>query len=190
MKTNLRIAILFTIVTTVLFGLIYPLAVTSLAQLLFPSKANGSLLVKDGHVIASKLLGQPFSSPGYFRTRPSNAGTGYDAAQSSGSNLAPTNHLLLERVKADVEKLHAENPAAPIPIDLVTASGSGLDPEISPAAAEFQIPRVARERAMSEADVRALVKKHTLDRQFGFLGEPRVRVLELNLDMDAAHPTR
>ena len=190
MKTNLRIAILFTIVTTVLFGLIYPLAVTSLAQLLFPSKANGSLLVKDGHVIASKLLGQPFSSPGYFHTRPSNAGTGYDAAQSSGSNLAPTNHLLLERVKGDVEKLHAENPAAPIPIDLVTASGSGLDPEISPAAAEFQIPRVARERGMREADVRALVKKHTLDRQFGFLGEPRVRVLELNLDMDAAHPTR
>ncbi len=188
MKNNLRIAILFTLVTTALFGVIYPLAVTGLAQLLFPSQANGSLIAKNGQLIGSKLLGQPFLSPGYFHTRPSNAGTGYDAAQSSGSNLAPTNHLLLERVKADVEKLRAENPGAPIPIDLVTASGSGLDPEISPAAAEFQIPRVARERGMSETDVRALVQRHTLRRQLGFLGEPRVRVLELNLDLDAVHP--
>jgi K+-transporting ATPase ATPase C chain len=188
MKNNLRIAILFTLVTTLLFGIVYPLGVTGLAQLLFPSQANGSLLVKGGHVIGSKLLGQPFSSPGYFHSRPSYAGTGYDAAQSSGSNLGPTNHQLIERVKADVEKLRAENPDAPIPVDLVTASASGLDPEISPAAAEFQISRVARERAMSEADIRALVIKHTLGRQLGFLGEPRVPVLELNLDLDAIHP--
>ncbi len=171
MKTNLRIAILFTVVTTVLFGLIYPLGVTGLAQLLFPSKANGSLLSKDGKLVGSQLIGQSFSGAAYFHSRLSNAG-------------------LLDRVKADVEKLHAENPAAPIPVDLVTASGSGLDPEISPAAAEFQVPRVARERKLTEADVRALVQKHTLHRQFGFLGEPRVRVLELNLDLDANHPRR
>jgi len=188
MKNNLRIAILFTLITTVLFGVIYPLTVNGLAQLLFPSKANGSLLVKDGHVIGSALLGQPFSSPGYFHSRPSYAGTGYDAAQSSGSNLGPTNHQLIERVKADVDRLHAENPGAPIPIDLVTASASGLDPEISLAAAEFQISRVARARGMSETDVRLLVSKHTLGRQLGFLGEPRVGVLELNLDLDAVHP--
>lgn len=185
MNNNLRIAVLFTVVTTVLFGVIYPAAVTGLAQLLFPSQANGSLIVKDGHLVGSKLIGQPFAGPGYFHPRPSSAGTGYDAAQSSGSNLAPTNHLLLDRVKSDVEKLHAENPGGSIPIDLVTASGSGLDPEISPAAAEFQVARVAKERAMSEADVHALVQKHTPGRQFGFLGEPRVRVLELNLDLDA-----
>jgi len=186
MKKNLQVALLFTVVTTVIFGFIYPLAVTALAQLLFPSQATGSLVAKDGHLLGSKLIGQPFSGPGYFHSRPSTAGTGYDAAQSSGSNLAPTNHLLLDRVKADVEKLHAENPGTPIPIDLVTASGSGLDPEISPAAAEFQVPRIARARGLSEADVRAMVRKHTLDRQLGFLGEPRVRVLELNLDLDTS----
>lgn len=185
MKNNLRIAVLFTLVTTVLFGVIYPLAVTGLAQFIFPSQANGSLIETNDHLVGSKLLGQPFSAPSYFHPRPSNAGTGYDATQSSGSNLAPTNHLLLDRVKADVEKLHTETPGALIPVDFVTASGSGLDPEISPAAAEFQVPRVARERGMSEADVRAMVRKHTLGRQFGFLGEPRVRVLELNLDLDA-----
>ena len=190
MKTNLRIAVLFTLVTTALFGLLYPLSVTGLAQLFFPSESNGSLLVKDGHVAGSRLLGQSFSSRGYFHSRPSSAGTGYDASQSSGSNLGPTNHQLLDRVKADVQKLHAENPGAAIPVDLVTASGSGLDPEISRAAAEFQVPRVARERSMSEADVRTLVQKHTLGRQFGFLGEPRVRILELNLDLDATHPVK
>ena len=188
MKNNLRIAFLFTVVTTALLGLLYPLSVTGLAQLLFPFQSNGSLLVRDGHVIGSKLLGQAFSSPGYFHSRPSNAGIGYDASQSSGSNLGPTNHQLLDRVKAEVEKLHSENPGAPIPVDFVTASGSGLDPEISPAAAEFQVPRVARERGLDEAEIRALVQKHTLGRQFGFLGEPRVRVLELNLDLDASHP--
>jgi K+-transporting ATPase ATPase C chain len=185
MKNNLRIAILFTLVTTVLFGIVYPLIVTGLAQVLFPAKANGSLLSKEGRLVGSALIGQPFSGPGYFHPRPSNAGNGYDAAQSSGSNLAPTNHLLLDRVKADVDKLRRENQATLIPIDLVTASGSGLDPEISSAAADFQVPRVAKERGMSQSDVRALVQKHTLSRQFGFLGEPRVRVLELNLDLDA-----
>lgn len=185
MKKNLRIAILFTLVTTILFGLAYPLGITALAQFLFPTRANGSLVVKDGRVIGSQLLGQSFSSAGYFHSRPSSAGNGYDASQSSGSNLGPTNHQLTDRVKADVEKLRTENPGTPIPVDLVTASGSGLDPEISPAAAEFQIPRVARERGLREADIRALVQKHTLQRQFGFLGEPRVRVLELNLDLDA-----
>jgi K+-transporting ATPase ATPase C chain len=189
-KENLRTAILITLVTTVLFGLIYPLAVTGLAQLLFPVQANGSLIQKDGQVVGSQLLGQTFSSPGYFHSRPSAAGAGYDASQSSGSNLAPTNHQLIDRVKGDVEKLHAENPAAPIPVDLVTASGSGLDPEISPAAAEFQVPRVARERGISEAELRSLISKHTLGRQFGFLGEPRVRVLELNLDLHATHPKK
>jgi K+-transporting ATPase ATPase C chain len=190
MKQNFRIAILITLVTTVIFGLIYPLAVTGLAQLLFPHQANGSLIVKNGQVFGSQLLGQTFSSPGYFRARPSNAGAGYDASQSSGSNLGPTNHQLIDRVKADVAKLHAENPNVAIPVDLVTASGSGLDPEISPAAAEFQIPRVARERNMSEDDVRSLIAKHTLGRQFGFLGEPRVRVLELNLELDSTHPRK
>ncbi|HEY4817020.1 MAG TPA: potassium-transporting ATPase subunit KdpC [Candidatus Acidoferrum sp.] len=188
MKENLRIAILYTLVTTILFGLLYPLGVTGLAQLLFPAQANGSLLTKNGQAVGSKLLGQMFSSPGYFRPRLSGAGAGYDASQSGSPNLAPTNHALIERVKGDVDKLHSENPGASIPVDLVTASGSGLDPEISPAAAEFQIPRVARERGISGADIRALVSKHTLGRQFGFLGEPRVRVLELNLDLDATHP--
>lgn len=190
MKNNLRIAILFTAVTTVLLGVIYPLAVTGLAQILFPSQANGSLITKDGHLAGSKLMGQAFSGPGYFHPRPSNAGTGYDATQSSGSNLAPTNHLLLDRVKADVERLHAENPNGLVPIDLITSSGSGLDPEISPAAADFQVPRIAKERGMSEADLRALVQKHTLGRQLGFLGEPRVRVLQLNVELDAGHPLK
>jgi K+-transporting ATPase ATPase C chain len=188
MKENLRIAILFTLVTTIVFGLLYPLGVTGLAQLLFPAQANGSLITKNGRAVGSKLLGQMFSSPGYFRPRLSGAGAGYDASQSGSPNLAPTNHALIDRVKGDVDKLHSENPGASIPVDLVTTSGSGLDPEISPAAAEFQIPRVARERAISEADIRALVSKHTLGRQFGFLGEPRVRVLELNLDLDATRP--
>jgi K+-transporting ATPase ATPase C chain len=190
MKNNLKIAILITLVTTVLFGIIYPLAVTALAQVLFPAQANGSLIQRNGQVVGSQLLGQTFSSPGYFHSRPSAAGTGYDASQSSASNLGPTNHQLIDRVKGDVEKLHAENPGAPVPVDLVTTSGSGLDPEISSAAAEFQVPRVARERGISEADVRSLVSRRTLGRQFGFLGEPRVRVLELNLELDATYPKK
>jgi K+-transporting ATPase ATPase C chain len=190
MKKNLIISVWFTLVTTLMFGLIYPLAITGLAQVLFHDRANGQLVEKDGKVLGSKIIGQSFTGPGYFHSRPSAAGTGYDATASSGSNLGPTNRTLLDRVKSDVQKLRAENPDNPIPIDLVTASGSGLDPEISPASAEFQIPRVARERNMSETEVRDLVAKHTLGRQFGVLGEPRVNVLELNLDVDAAHPKR
>lgn len=185
---NLRVAILFTLATTVIFGLLYPLAVTGIAQIFFPHQANGSLIQKNGQIVGSELIGQTFAGPGYFHSRPSNAGTGYDAANSSGSNFAPTNHQLIERIKSDSAKLHAENPSAPIPIDLVTSSGSGLDPEISPAAAEFQVVRIAKERKIAESEVRQLVAKHTLARQFGFLGEPRVRVLELNLDLDATHP--
>jgi len=190
MKKNLVIAFWFTLVTTVMFGVLYPLAVTGLAQVLFPKRSNGQLIEKNGKTVGSKIIGQAFTEPGYFHSRPSNAGTGYDATSSSGSNLAPTNKNLLDRVKGDVEKLRAENPKTPIPVDLVTASGSGLDPEISPAAAQFQIARVARERGMNEDDLRALVQKHTKGRDLGFLGEPRVNVLELNLDLDSVHPLR
>ena len=192
MKQHLRIAILMTLVTTVLFGLVYPLVVTGLGQLIFPAEANGGMIVRNGQIVGSRLIGQTFSSDRYFHSRPSGAGNGYDPVAPSGgaSNLGPTNRQLLERVKGDVQKLHAENPKAAIPVDLVTTSGSGLDPEISPAAAEFQIPRVARERHLSETDLRALVAKHTLGRQFGVLGEPRVNVVELNLDLDTSHPQK
>jgi K+-transporting ATPase ATPase C chain len=191
MKRNLLISIWMTLATTVLLGIIYPLVVTGLAQLLFPRQANGELIQAAGKLQGSTLIGQPFTAPGYFHSRPSAAGSaGYDASNSSGSNLAPTNKALLDRVSAGVAAARTENPNAAIPVDLVTASGSGLDPDISPAAAEFQIARVARERALSERDVRAIVSKHTLGRQFGFLGEPRVNVLELNLDLDAVDAMR
>jgi K+-transporting ATPase ATPase C chain len=191
MKRNLFISIWMTLATTVLLGIIYPLVVTGLAQMLFPRQANGELIQAAGKLQGSTLIGQPFTAPGYFHSRPSAAGAaGYDASNSSGSNLAPTNKALLDRVSAGVTAARAENPNAAIPVDLVTASGSGLDPDISPAAAEFQIPRVARERGLSESDLRAIVSKHTLGRQFGFLGEPRVNVLELNLDLDAVDAMR
>jgi len=190
MKQHLRTAILMTLATTVLFGLLYPLAVTGLGQLIFPAQANGGMILRNDRVIGAHLIGQPFAAAWYFHPRPSAAGDGYDPVAPAGgaSNLGPTNRQLLERVESDVEKLQAEYPGAAIPVDLVTASASGLDPDISPAAAEFQIPRVARERHMSETDLRELVTRHTLRRQFDILGEPRVNVLELNLDLDATHP--
>jgi potassium-transporting ATPase KdpC subunit len=184
---NLLTAVLMTIVTTVLCGLIYPLAVTGIAQLAFPDKANGQLIKRsDGTVIGSRIIGQPFGGPGYFHSRPSAAGAaGYDAGASSASNLGPTSQKLFDRVKDDVDRLQAENPGKPVPIDLVTTSASGLDPHISPAAAEFQVPRIARERQLSAEQVRQLVTTHTEGRQFGFLGEAVVNALELNLDLDS-----
>ena len=189
MKKNFWIAILYTLVTTVLLGIIYPLVVTGFAQVIFPKKANGELIVRNGTLVGSRLLGQPFTAPGYFYSRPSAAGTaGYDPSSSGGSNLGPTNKILIDRVETSVKQLEPTNPGAPIPVDLVTTSGSGLDPDISPAAADFQVPRVAKERGMTEEEVRALVAKHTEGRQLGFLGERRVNVLELNLDLDSVHP--
>lgn len=187
---NLTTAILITVVTTLLFGIVYPLVVTGLAQVVFPHQANGSLIRNQaGEVIGSELIGQPFSSAGYFFSRPSAAGAaGYDAGASSGSNLGPTNEKLIARIKADVEKYTAENPGKPIPVDLVTTSGSGLDPHISPANAEFQLPRVARERGLTEQQVREIVARFTEDRQLGFLGEPRVNVLRVNLELDRQKP--
>jgi len=185
---NLIVALLMTVVTTLLLGVVYPLVVTGIAQVLFPEQANGQLVERDGKVVGSRLIGQGFSSPGYFRPRPSAAGMGYDAANSAGSQLGPTNKKLIDTVKANVEAARRENPDVPVPIDLVTASASGLDPHLSPAAADFQVPRVARERGMSEADVRRLVEAHTEGRQLGFLGEPRVNVLELNMALNDAKP--
>ena len=188
MKKNFMIAVWMTLVTTLLLGVIYPFVVTGLAQLIFPSQANGELITVNGKTVGSRLIGQPFSAPGYFRSRPSAAGSGYDAGNSGGSHLGPTNKVLMDRVNVDVKKLQTENPGVPIPMDLVTTSASGLDPHISPEAAAFQAPRVARERGMTETDVRALIEKHSQGRQLGFLGEPRVNVLELNLDLDATRP--
>lgn len=190
MKRNFLISIWMTLATTVLLGIVYPLVVTALAQLLYPRQANGELIQRAGGEIAgSSLIGQPFTSAGYFHSRPSAAGpAGYDPTSSGGSNLGPTNKALVDRVAGSVQSLGPENPGAPIPVDLATASGSGLDPHISPASAEFQIPRVARERSMKEDDVRALVLQHTEQRQLGFLGEPRVNVLELNLALNSVHP--
>jgi K+-transporting ATPase ATPase C chain len=187
---NLVVAVLMTIVTTLLLGVAYPLAVTGLAQVLFRDKANGQLLERDGTVVGSRIIGQAFSSPGYFRSRPSAAGTGYDAANSSGTNLGPTNKKLVDAVKTATDAAKQENPGAPVPIDLVTSSASGLDPHISPAAAAFQVPRIARERGAPEGDIRRLVEAHSEGRQLGFLGEPVVNVLELNLALDAQMPMK
>ncbi len=189
MKRNLITAVLMTIVTTLLLGVVYPLVVTALAQVAFHDKANGQLISKDGKLIGSRIIGQPFTGPGFFHSRPSAAGHGYDAANSGGSNLGPTNQKLIASVQADVAQLHAENPRTPVPVDAVTTSASGLDPDISVAYAEFQVPRVARERHMSEESVRQLVQKYTIGRQLGLLGESRVNVLELNSVIDN-HPGR
>ena len=180
-------AVALTIVLTVLVGIIYPFIMTGLSELLFKEKARGSLIEREGKVIGSCLIGQPFKGPGYFHSRPSAAGSGYDAAASGGTNLGPTSKQLFEeQVRGRAKQLRAESSNTQIPVDLITSSGSGLDPHISPAAAEFQIPRVARERRMSEDEVRGLVRKHTEGRQFGVLGETRINVLELNLVLDEA----
>jgi potassium-transporting ATPase KdpC subunit len=190
MKKNLITSILMTIATTVLLGIIYPLVVTGLAQIFFKDQANGQLIVQNGKVVGSRIIGQAFVGPGYFHSRPSAAGNGYDAANSNGSQLGPTNQHLIDRVKVDVANNQADNPGQPVPVDLVTASASGLDPDISPAAAEFQVPRVAKQRGISEDQVRGIVQEHTLQRQLAVLGEPRVNVLELNLDLDTKFPRK
>ena len=188
MKKNLVTAVLMTIATTILLGIIYPLVVTGLAQVLFHSKANGQLVEANGKIIGSRILGQAFSGAGYFHPRPS--AVNYDAANSNGSQWGPTNQKLIDRVKGDVATLQAENPGVPVPVDLVTASASGLDPEITPAAAAFQIHRVASERKATEGEIANLVSEHTQGRTWGLLGEPRVNVLELNLALDAKYAAR
>jgi K+-transporting ATPase ATPase C chain len=188
MKKNLITAVLMTIATTILLGIIYPLVVTGIAQVVFPRQANGQLIQKAGNLVGSRIIGQGFSSSAYFHSRPSAAGNGYDAANSNGSQLGPTNQKLIDRVKADVSTAQAENPGTAVPIDLVTASGSGVDPHITPASAEFQLSRVAKERGTTVDRIAVLVAKHTEGRQLGILGEPRVNVLELNLDLDQQFP--
>src|SRR3984885_409798 len=189
MKKHLLTTVLMTIATTILLGILYPLLVTGLAKLFFPTQANGELIPRNGVVVGSRLIGQPFTGPGYFHWRPSAAGAaGYDASASSGSNLGPTNAQLIARVNGDVARVQVENPGVPVPVDLVTTSASGLDPDITPAAAAFQVRRVALERKATEADIKKLVQQHTANRQWGFLGEPRVNVLELNMALDERFP--
>jgi len=202
MLKEIRPAIVILVLLTLITGLAYPLAMTGIAGTIFPRQAQGSLIEKDGKVIGSALIGQSFADDKYFHGRPSatnapdpkdstkTVDAPYNASNSMGSNLGPTSKVLADRLKGDVDKLRAENPNTPVPVDLVTTTGSGLDPDISPAAADFQIPRVAHARGMKQDDVRSLVRKHTMDRDLGFLGEPRVNVLELNLELDALHPLR
>ena len=184
MRRNLKIALLYTIATTFIFGIAYPLLVTGLAQLLFKDKANGQLITRNGEVVGSRIIGQPFSSSVYFHSRPSAAGAGYDAANSGGSNYGPTNQKLVDRITGDAKAASTDKAGEDVPVDIVTTSASGLDPHITPAAAEYQLARVARSRKMTETTVISLVAKHTEGRTFGLLGEPRVNVLELNLDLD------
>lgn len=182
MRRNLVISILYTVVSAALLGVAYPLVLTGLAQAFFHDKANGQLVSEHGVLVGSRIIGQSFTSPGFFHSRPSAAGTyGYDATASGGSNYGPTNAKYVDRVETDVHGLQEDQPGLPVPIDLVTASGSGLDPDITPAAAEYQIPRIAKERGIPVAVLQTLVAEHTDHRQLGFLGEPRVNVLELNL---------
>jgi potassium-transporting ATPase KdpC subunit len=185
---DLITSILMVVVLTIALGVFYPLAVWGVAQVIMPGKANGSLIVKDGKVIGSELLGQQFTADKYFHSRPSAAGNGYDASASSGSNLGPTSQKLIDRVKTDAETLQAENPGKKIPADLITTSASGLDPHISPAAAEFQIPRITKARSISEADLRKIIANNTEGRDLGIFGEPRVNVLKLNLELDKTKP--
>ncbi len=184
MRKIIFTSILYTLVTTILLGIGYPMLVTGIARVAFPKQANGSLIEKNGTLVGSSLIGQPFSGDNYFHSRPSAAGTGYDATSSGGSNYGPTSKKLIDRISADTATAQADHPGVPVPIDLVTASASGLDPHISPAGAEYQVARIARQRRMSEQAVRELVAKHTTQRTFGLLGEPVVNVLELNLDLD------
>ena len=189
MRTHLRPAVVLLAVLTVLTGLAYPLAVTAVARIAFPHQANGSFVQEQGRIVGSELIGQAFVDPGYFHSRPSTAGTnGYDATASGGSNLGPTSKTLMNRIAADAQKLQAENHEKPVPVDLVTTSGSGLDPHITPAAAEFQMARVAGARKLAEEAVRDLIRKYTEPRQLGVLGEPRVNVLQLNLALDRLAP--
>ena len=189
LRTNLVVSILMTLVTTLLLGIAYPLVVTGLAQALFPDQANGQLIYRDGRLVGSRLVGQPFSSPGYFRSRPSAAGPpGYGAAASGGTNHGPANAALVDAVRARAESARRENPGVPVPIDLVTSSASGLDPHISPAAAAFQVPRVARERGAADGAIRQTVAAFTEPRAFGLFGEPRVNVLLVNLALDKRYP--
>ena len=184
MRKNLIISIVYTAVTAVLLGIVYPLLMTGLAQVFFHDQANGQLVTENNTIIGSKIIGQAFTGDRYFHSRPSAAGNGYDASSSGGSNFGPTNKKYIDRVAGDVAALQTTAPEQSVPIDLVTTSGSGLDPVITPAAAEFQIQQVAKARGMSEEKIKALVTKNTTERQFGLLGEPRVNVLELNLDLD------